>query len=438
MSLRPDAPEAARADAPADRLVAWAARNATLLLVLPLLAYAAFNCFNPLARNNGMDLDVYRAAGQVVRDGGSLYADPVTDLNYNYTPFAALLFVPMTVVPPEALRVLWLVLNMALLVYIIATALSLIGTRLGSRLLRASIGLAGLMLWLQPVTWGMVLGQVNVVLAAVLLWDGKTAPDSASHKWYRGIMIGVATGIRLTPGLFIVYLLTIRRTRTALMACAGFFGTVAVGFVALPHQSLWYWQGHFADVHHIDGDNHDRDVQSLAATMSRLLDRDQPPTALWLILACLLGAVGLAAAARAHRRGYTLLGLALCGLTAEAVSPFSWSHHWVWLVPATLILVTHATGRSRRYLFLTVASTAICLAAWPLGYLTHDRLGPILGALALPVVPPLDVIYGNLYLWLYLGTVIATLFLRDRKSLAPSWSHNRIATDPDLDNSGRT
>ncbi|MDQ0790774.1 glycosyltransferase 87 family protein [Streptomyces sp. B3I8] len=414
MIPRPNALTDTQTEARADRLVAWSARNAVLLLILPLLVYATLICFDPLARNYGMDVDVYQAAGEAVRNGDSLYEGPVTDLNYNYTPFAALPLVAMTVVPPEALHLLWFLINMTLLVYVIATALSMIGTRLGGRILRASIGLAGLMLWLQPVTWGMVLGQVNLVIASMVLWDGKNSPASGPHKWYRGILIGVATGIRLTPGLFIIYLLVIRRTRTALMACAGFFATVAVGFIALPHQSLWYWQGHFADVGHIDGDNHDRDVQSLAATMSRLLDRDQPPAVLWLVLACLLGAAGLAVAARAYRRGHTLLGLTLCGLTAEAVAPFSWSHHWVWLVPATLMVVSWAARGSRRRLHLTVVAVLVCLAAWPLGYLTHDRLGPILGTIALPLVSPFDIIYGNLYLWLYFGILIVAMSLGDR------------------------
>lgn len=418
MSLRPETREAPRPDALASRLVTWSARYATPLLVLPLLAYIAFNCFDPLARNNAIDLDVYRAAGEAVRDGHPLYAGPVTDLNFNYPPFAALLFVPMTLVPQGALPFIWFAVNLALLAYVIAGALSLMGSGPGSsRLWRASIGLTGLMLWLQPVTWGLVLGQVNLVLAAAIMWDGKNAALSGSHRWYRGVLIGVVTGMRLLPGLFIVYLLVIRKTRAALMAGAGFMVTVAVGFIALPRESRWYWWGHFADVTHIDGNNHDRDVQSLAATISRLLDRDQPPTALWLILACLLGAAGLAVAAQAHRKGRTLLGLTLCGLTAEVVSPFSWSHHWVWLVPLTLIVVTHATRRSRRYLALTVTLVTVCLAAWPLGYLTHDRFGPILGTLALPVVEPFDVVYGNLYLWLYLGAVITSSLLKNQNGI---------------------
>jgi alpha-1,2-mannosyltransferase len=432
-------PHRAPAHAPVDRLVAWAARNAALLCVVPLLAYAAFNCFDPLARNNAIDLDVYRASGEAVRNGSSLYAEALTDLNYNYTPFAALLFVPMTLVGADALHYIWFVLNLVLLTCVIATALARLGKSRGGELWRASAGLAGLMVWLQPVTWGLVLGQVNLALAAAILWDSKDAEVSGRRVWYRGVLIGVAAGIKLTPGLFIVYLLVIRKTRTACTAIAGFLGTVAVGFIGLSHESRWYWWGHFADVNHIDGDNHDRDVQSLAGTLSRLMHRDQPPTALWLVLACLLAVAGLTAAARAHRQGHTLLGLTLCGLTAPVVSPFSWSHHWVWLVPLTLIVVTWAAGRSRRCLVLTVASVVLCLTAWPLGYLTHDRLGPILGTIALPIVEPLDVIYGNLYLWLFLGVVLATfLFLRDQEPPARSSRDSRAESGSGRNNEHHT
>ena len=81
----------------------------------------------------------------------------------------------------------------------------------------------------------MYLGQVNLVLMALILWD-LTQPDTDKTRWWKGFGTGVAAGIKLTPLIFIPYLLVARKFRQAAMACAGFAFTVLLGFAILPER----------------------------------------------------------------------------------------------------------------------------------------------------------------------------------------------------------
>ena len=49
--------------------------------------------------------------------------------------------------------------------------------------------------------------------------------------------------------------------------------------------------------------------------------------------------VGIALAVRAHRHSSQLLGVLVCAGTGLLVSPISWLHHYVWIVPALVWLV---------------------------------------------------------------------------------------------------
>jgi alpha-1,2-mannosyltransferase len=396
-------------------LVAWSARHAVVLTVIPIALYVTLNLFDPLARNNFIDLDVYRAAGRAVLDRAPLYAGSVAGgLNFTYTPFAAVLFTPLALPGDVLLRILWCASEFALLVWVVRLSLVMSGRARGP--LRASIALAGLVVWLEPVTWGLVVGQVNLVLLALVLWDLRDGAD----RRYQGLLVGLATGIKLVPGIFVLYLLVTRRFRAAGLAVVAFMVTVGVGALVRPEDSRWYWAGAFTETNRIDGSQLDRSAQSVAATLARLTGSEQPSFTLWLVMALLLLVSGLGVAAWAHLSGRRLLGLTLCGLTGCAVSPFAWSHHWVWFIPLTVMVLLWAAERGVKAVAWTTVGVAVILGAWPWGYLTGDRFGPILGTIALPLVRPWDVVYGNLYLWTLLAVLAwsAAILATGRRSTA--------------------
>ena len=75
---------------------------------------------------------------------------------------------------------------------------------------------------------------------ALIIWD-LCQPDTRASRWWKGLGVGIAAGIKLVPLIFIPYLLLTRRFRQAGMAAAGFAATVAVGFTLLPADSGKWW-----------------------------------------------------------------------------------------------------------------------------------------------------------------------------------------------------
>lgn len=89
---------------------------------------------------------------------------------------------------------------------------------------------------------------------------------------------------------------------------------------------------------------------------------------LWLLCAGVVAVAGLWAAQLAHRHGRHLLSLTVCGLTAPMVSPFSWGHHWVWVVPLLVLCLDQAVRWGRWWGYLLPAAAAVPLCAWYRSY----------------------------------------------------------------------
>jgi alpha-1,2-mannosyltransferase len=227
----------------------------------------------------------------------------------------------------------WTAASLLLLAYVVRRCLRTLGVPPGPALTAATVALVAVATWLDPVRTTLYLGQINLLLLALVVGDVLGRRDS---RW-RGVGVGLAAALKLTPLLFVWYLLLVGRIRAACVALGVFAATVALGFVLAPADSVAYWlQGRFAAA--------DR-ISPPAATTNHsfngLIARAFGETT-W---AYLLGALVLVAATawvalRVHRRDQELLAVTLCGLCTAAVAPFAWSHHWVWTVPL-LVLVGH-------------------------------------------------------------------------------------------------
>src|ERR1019366_126180 len=86
--------------------------------------------------------------------------------------------------------------------------------RLGATLLGA-----GAVYWTEPVLRTMYLGQVNLVLMALILWD-LCQPATENTRGWKGFGTGVAGGIKLVRLIFIPSRLGVREFRLAAIACA--------------------------------------------------------------------------------------------------------------------------------------------------------------------------------------------------------------------------
>jgi alpha-1,2-mannosyltransferase len=320
--------------------------RAGLLLALGLLSLLAYEGVRQLEHFQMVDMVVYRDEGETVRHGQNLYTMvvPHWKLYATYPPFAALLFTTTTLAPVPLLRALVTGANLALLALLAWLSFRLVGwPRQRTRPLAVVLSLlAGV--WLEPVYTTLRYGQINLLIACLVLAD-LTRPDQARGK---GLLIGIATGLKLTPGVFGVYLLLTGRPRAALVSFAGFAGTVLFGWLALPQASWSFWTDYLFDSHRV-GATGIVDNQSLRGALARLLHEPDPNLS-WILAAGVTAAVGLAVAARTARADRLpraeAWGVACAALTALLVSPISWTHHWIWCVPILVLLAAEAAAEA--------------------------------------------------------------------------------------------
>jgi alpha-1,2-mannosyltransferase len=284
-----------------------------------------------------IDLSVYRFGAERVLHGLDLHSVGFTgkpdELLFIYPPFAALFFVPLTFVSEHSVDILSLMAMCASLTYVVKRSLTCLG-------LNASRGLWGLTAlvvavcaWLEPIRLTAQLGQINLLILAIVVADftgitGRKCP---------GVGIGIVAGIKLTPAIFIVFLLMIGRARAALVAMATFLATIILGFAVLPNDSMFYWiRRNFDDINRISRD------PFANTSVHGLFLRLHYPAPLGTAVVVALGIMAVVVGAMAYRGGFAVLAIAVVGMASTAVSPFSWSHHWVWFVP----LVAHLGYRA--------------------------------------------------------------------------------------------
>ena len=280
---------------------------------------------------NPLDFFIYRLGGQVVGDGTRLYLEQQAAHWFTYTPFAAVMFQPLSWVPLVPARVLWELASVAAFAVACRGVLDLAGRR--RWWLRAVV--IGLLL--EPVWHSLFLGQINLLLCALVVTDLRRVGAGKPA----GIGIGIAAAIKLTPGIFVVLLLAAGRVRAAVIAGATFAAGTALGFLVAPDASLVYWRDVFYDTTRVGVPYVSN--QSPYGALTRLLGGVGD---WYVLLPLVLGGAGLAVGVAYARRGDWPAALAATGLTGLLVSPISWSHHWVWALPALVVLVRDGRRRA--------------------------------------------------------------------------------------------
>ncbi|MGV9884679.1 glycosyltransferase 87 family protein [Streptomyces sp. NPDC003006] len=371
---------------------------------------------------DSVDLEVYRAGGEAALSGRHLYDEPVWhDFRFTYPPFAALVFTPLSLLSAETARILVVLLNTCLLVFIVARSWRSLGPARPPFLAPAVITVAGASFALESVHSNFIDGQINLLLVALVLADLTGRPEHPA----RGVGVGLAAALKLTPLIFVAYLLLTRKYRQAAVASACAAATVLVSFLLVPASAADYWlRGMFADLSRIHVDPMSRHNQSLRGLLLKNGVPATPALWLWLVLGAMIGVVALILAARAARRGELLLGAALCGLCAAAVSPWSWGHHWVWLVPLGVYLVSTVRDPDRRgrwaptLILLMCALPGVLALADPM----DDDATPVLAD------GPLAFVLANLYMLIFLTVLAAaTVDLRARPTPASGPPTERVS-----------
>jgi Glycosyltransferase family 87 len=276
------------------------------------------------------DLTIYLWGGRAVTHGLHLYTVQADANWFTYPPFAATVFTPLAGMPGLLARFGWELASVAALTFACVVTVRLAGYR-PTRLVIATMVAAALLL--EPMYHTLYLGQVNLILMALVLAD----VWRVSRGRPAGIGIGIAAAIKLVPGIFIVLLLVTRRTKDAAIAAGTFVGCGLIGYVVDPAASRLYWTRLFYDSKRVSAGYISN--QSLYAAAMRILGGPSHVGAWFLLVAAFLGVVGLWVAAILARRGDWLGAAAVTGTTGLLVSPISWTHHWVWILPALVVLM---------------------------------------------------------------------------------------------------
>ena len=157
-----------------------------------------------------VDLDVYRLAGSVVLQGGDFYDLPGR-LPFLYPPFAALLAVPLAVLPTTTVQVAWTAAG--------AVALVAMLHRLGLTGWVLSLVATATVFFVQPVVQTLGFGQLGIFLVALVALDLMPGPRVLPRRLLpEGVLTGLATAIKLTPAIFLLYLLLAGKRRAFLVA----------------------------------------------------------------------------------------------------------------------------------------------------------------------------------------------------------------------------
>ncbi|HEY8473245.1 MAG TPA: glycosyltransferase 87 family protein [Natronosporangium sp.] len=315
------------------------------------------------------DMKIYHGAVEWWLAGGDLYeyVSP-SGLGFTYPPFAALVMAPMALFSSSVAGWLNAFGSAAALGVVLAVLMLPIADRQGwPRWPTVTVALV-LGLAIEPTRETLGFGQVNLLLFGLVMADMVGLRWAASRRrrprkppsapwqarealqrfWFSGAWagagIGLATAVKVTPGLFIVYLLVSKQRRPAMVAMGTAAAVSVLTWAVAPRESTAYWTSVLWQTDRVGAADFTPN-QSLAGVLARLYDSPETPGLLWLSFAALCCAVGLSRAVTAHKEGDEAASFTLVGLTATVISPISWSHHLVFVVPAIVIMIDTALRR---------------------------------------------------------------------------------------------
>jgi len=357
-----------------------------------------------------IDIDVYRMGGQAWLDDRPLYTDgalfhtPIgLNLPFTYPPLAAIVFCPFAWLGLPAASVTITLITLALLLVstmIVLTRLDVWSTARtvpGPAWLRrwwlTALIVAAAAIWLEPIKANFAFGQINVVLMTLVIAD--CVPRRT--PWPRGLLLGLGIALKLTPAVFLLYFLLRRDNRAMLTSIASFLAATLGGFALAWRDSWQYWSDTVRNTDRIGAASLNTN-QNVAGALARLGLNDHERFLPWVAACLLVLALTVWATRRVLRAGEPTLAVICIALFGLVVSPVSWSHHWVWMLPAVLVTAVLA-WRRRNAALAAVSAAGLALMVWtPIDLLPkHHELG----------AAGWRQFAGVSYLWWALATIVA-------------------------------
>ena len=316
--------------------------------------------------HNAIDLAVYRRGGEAVLRGSVLYgrqfsANLHPKLAFTYPPFAAVVFIPLALLPWPLVAWTW---DLALLALLLAAIIVVMQHSFPLRPPNV-VGGAGLAVaatfcvavTTRPVRDNLGFGQVDIALMTLCLLDCTVA----TPRWPRGLFVGLATATKLIPGLFIITLAARGERRAAIIATLTFAAATGLASVLRPAASVDFflrlmWDpGRTGNVAYFSN-------QSVFGMISRTALR---PYAGWIdgFAGCALVPLLVTSCARSQhchsRSTENVVAAVATGVTATLVSPIAWVHEVVWLVPAALLLAGLARSSWARTAVVSILAVTL-------------------------------------------------------------------------------
>ncbi|MGK5442242.1 glycosyltransferase 87 family protein [Micromonospora sp. URMC 105] len=342
MPAEPAAPPTVASDDQGGRSARRVVTVLALAAVLPAL-------YLPGMVHDFFDLKIYMRAMDWWSSGRPLYdyvqPDRVQgELYFTYPPFSALLLRPFAVLPLGVTITVFTVLTG---IGVIVTTRWLVRPVVERHQLHRTFALTVAVLLVfavESTRETITFGQINMLLVVLILADLLFAVPGG-RRW-AGVGVGLATALKLFPGIFIAYLLVTRRWRAAVVAGVTAAAATLLAAAFAPRDSWRFWTHELWATDRVGRTDYTGN-QSLFGLLSRIDAPARPNQLLWLALVAVVAGYGLWRAARAVRAGDELAGLALAGLVGGLASPITWTHHIYWFIPAVVVLVDAALRADR-------------------------------------------------------------------------------------------
>ena len=358
---------------------------AVALLILPfIIQYGKLIPWQP----STIDLQVYVYAVKDMLAGKDIFATttPFWNLYFIYPPIAAILMTPLAFGPYALWQVVWT----GGLVWAQQSVLKRCGAPRGWKL--GLIGIA-VLLAVEPIRTTLGYGQVNTILMALVIADLLPDAPGERRRIPQGTLIGLAAAIKLTPALFVIFAFLIGKTRVAITAMISFAVFTGIAAILLFRETLVFFGGLSG------GDTRTASPlytgnQSLLGVFFRLGDSSRVTGLVGLAVSAVLAVLGCLVAAHWWRHEEKVFAVAIVGLTTCLASPLSWTHHYVWILPLGMAVLSPGVPRWARYLGgFWVVWVCVCL---PLAVLPYGggrerqfdflqqlvaNLGPIIGVI---------------------------------------------------------
>jgi alpha-1,2-mannosyltransferase len=309
------------------------------------------------------DVDVYRLGAETFIHGNSIYTQfPVSTvggpLPYTYPPVSVVAFIPLALIPPAV--------GFALLAGVTTAALFplLMAYRKGVPELRGIldqpwmvVAAAIALVVSHPVKNTVFWGQINVILMMLVALDCLWP----NPKWRRGVLIGIAAAVKLTPAGFALFFLLRKDYKALVTSVISFLVMSLLGLVLMPHDSIIYWTDR---IFHATSMNIGLPFanESLTAGLEKI--GLSGPALTWtgnlgVVLVVVMTWLGTR---RALSDGNNGLALGVNAAGVLLVSPISWSHHWILAMPTSALLLV--MGYQRHNGWLLLSGTAGVVIYW--------------------------------------------------------------------------